>query len=338
MLGLKVGRWRLLALVVGLFLVVAVGACGGDNEDEAAAGGAERIRLALVPAATLLPSMVAEEEGIFERNGLDVSITFIQNLATLPGAMGRQFDLGPITGPDVIKANRQGINVVLASGGAKDNLDLEVSGVLAPQDSGIDGPRDLEGKTVGGGSLGGNIHPSTLFWMMRNGANPERTKFVEVPHPNQLDQLKGDRIDAVEALEPFKSGMIKELGAKLLVDPMDAVMNEAGIERISFVDFMAEKSWAEENLDVIERFVKSHQEATDFIKQNEARAREIFREQTKVPPEVAETILLPEFSTAVSASELEAWAMVLKEIGQVPPDFRVSVDDLVVTPEENLEE
>jgi NitT/TauT family transport system substrate-binding protein len=338
-------RWKAPILLLSLLLAMtmSLAACGDDDDDGngGAAGADERqeLRIALVPAATLLPSMVAIQEGIFKENGLDVRHTFVQNLATLPGAMGRQFDLGATTSLDVMRAREEGINIVLASVGAKNGPGIEIAGVVTKPDSGIDGPQDLEGKTMGAVAPGGgNIHPSTVFWMQKNGANSDRVRFVEVPHPNQFDQLDAGTIDAVQALEPFKGRMKSELDAKVLVDPVRVVMEEGGVETIDFLSYMAEENWAKENPEAIEKFVKSHQEASEFIEQNEQRAREIFRELTEVPPEVAENIPLPLYETTLSRQELDAWANVLIELGQVPDDYEVNLDELVVTPEDNLEE
>lgn len=337
--GLRKASTLALTLLVALTLSTTVTACGGDDDDGGGgADEAQKVRLAIVPAATQLPAMVAIEEGIFEKNGLDVEHEFVQNLATLPGAMGRQFDLGATTSLDVMKAQREGIGVVLVSGGAKNGPGVEIAGVVTKPDSGIDSAKDLEGKTMGAVAPGGgNIHPSTLFWMKQEGADAEKVRFVEVPHPNQFDQLKAGTVDAVQALEPFKGRMKTALDAKVLTDPVRVVMEAGGVEKIDFLSYMAEGDWARDNPDVLEKFIKSHNEASEFIEQNEAEARTIFQKLTEVPPEVAEAIPFPLYEASLSARELNAWAAVLVELGQMPDDYKANVDELVVTPEDNLE-
>jgi ABC-type nitrate/sulfonate/bicarbonate transport system substrate-binding protein len=328
-------------------LCLGVVACGGDSEDKAPASGSSgasttaekkvtKLRVGIVPSATFLPTMVAKEQGIFEKHGLDVELTIVQNLATMPGAMGRQFDLGPISGPDIIKANKQNVDVVLVSGSAYDTLDFATSEVMLPADSTIKTAKDLEGKTVGAASLGGNIHPSTLWWLKQNGADGEKVKFVEVPHPNHFDQIKAGRVDATESLEPFKSRMKAELKAKPLVDPMDPVMKATGLERISFVDFMAARSWAEENKDtVLQQWIDALAEAIEFIKTDEAAARKDFQAVTKLPPAVTENVPLVPYDTKLSTGEVKAWGKVLTDLGQIPSFEDSTIDSLIVTPDAN---
>jgi NitT/TauT family transport system substrate-binding protein len=353
----KISRWKAPFLLVSLLLALsmAIAACGGDDDEggdsaattespAAETTAAEepkeptKIRLAMVPAATLLPAMVAIDQGIFEKHGLDVEHTFVQNLATLPGAMGRQFDIGASTSLDVMKAQEEGIDIVLVASGAKDGPGVEITGAMTKPDSGINSAKDLEGKTMGAVAPGGgNIHPATLFWMKREGADPEKVRFVEVPHPNQFDQLKAGTVDATQSLEPFKGRMKRELKAKVLADPVRIVMEEAGLEEIDFLSFMAEGKWAKENPDVLQAFVDAHNEAAEFITQNEDEARAIFQKMTEVPPEVVKTIPFPLYKTTLGQKQLDAWAAVLVELGQVPKDYKPDVNKLVVTPADNID-
>lgn len=344
-------------LLVLLSLVLA--ACGGSGESPAetpdpstpassetpeesaeateSAGEAEVVplRVAIVPGATPLPAIVAEGAGIFEANGLDVTFEIVPNLAALPGAMGRQFDIGLTTAPDIINANLQGIEVVLVSGSAYDDLAEETAAVVVSADSTVEGPADLEGLTVGAITLGGNIHPATLFWLQQNDVDVDSITFVEIPSVNQADQLAAGSIDAVQTIEPFKSIMVGA-GGRVLVDPMDVVMESHDVEALSFLDFMASRSWAEENPDVLERWVASLQEAIDFIAESESEARQIYGEFSELPPEVTENVKLPNYGTTVSPAELEAWASVMKANGQLDEDYVVETDTLVVTPSSNL--
>jgi len=48
-----------------------------------------QLRVAYIPVITWLPALVAKEEGIFEKNGLDVTFTKFPNLINLPGTLGK---------------------------------------------------------------------------------------------------------------------------------------------------------------------------------------------------------------------------------------------------------
>lgn len=296
-----------------LVLAVAVTACGGDDEGGSAGGGGEAtaVRGAILPTATHLPMMVAEEEGIFEKNGVDMDLKVVQNIATLPGAMGRQFDFGSTTLPDVIKAQQQGIDVVVTSNVANESSDNAISGVFAAKDSGIREPEDLVGKKVGVVAIGGNIHTSTLYWLVQEGVDHERVNFIEVPPPNQLDQLNGGQIDAAENLEPFRSAIL-EAGHKLLVDPILEVSDPG-----TLLSWMSDRGWAEDNPETVEAVVASIEEAAQFIEDDEARAREILADYSGLPLEIAKTVQLPLYTTEIPDEQVAAWAAMLDTIGQL---------------------
>jgi NitT/TauT family transport system substrate-binding protein len=305
------------AAAAALILAIAIAACGGDDEGDGGGGGgggageAARVRGAILPTATHLPMMVAEDEGIFDKHGIDMKLTVVQNIATIPGAMGRQFDFGSTTLPDVIKAQQQGIDVVITTNVADETSDNAISGVFAGKDSGIAGPEDLVGKKVGVIAIGGNIHTSTLYWLINEGVDHERINFIEVPPPNQLDQLNGGQIDAAENLEPFRTA-ITEAGHKLLVDPILEVSDPG-----TLLSWMSDRGWAEENPETVQNVVAAIEEAIQFIEDDDPRAREILAKYSGLPPEVASNVKLPVYNTQIPDEQVTAWAEMLETIGEL---------------------
>src|SRR4051812_30956087 len=99
-----------IVVVTGLMLCAWIGVAGAQSP------ALIPVRAAYVPVITWLPAWIAKDKGMFESNGLDVSLTPIQNLSLLPGAMGRQFEFGASTGPDLIKAAAGGLDVVAVAG------------------------------------------------------------------------------------------------------------------------------------------------------------------------------------------------------------------------------
>ena len=311
-------RWRRIAVgaAAALILAVAIAACGGDDDGGGGGGGggggeATPVRGAILPTATHLPMMVAEDERIFDKHGIDMKLTVVQNIATLPGAMGRQFDFGSTTLPDVIKAQQQGIDVAITTNAADETSDNAISGVFAGKDSGIKGPEDLVGKKVGVIAIGGNIHTSTLYWLTNEGVDHERINFIEVPPPNQLDQLNGGQIDAAENLEPFRTAITKA-GHKLLVDPILEVSDPG-----TLLSWMSERGWAEENPETVENVVAAIEEANRFIEENNRRARDILAKYSGLPPEVARSVKLPVYNTQIPDEQVTAWAKMLETIGEL---------------------
>lgn len=283
------------------------------------------IRAAYVPVATWLPAWVAKEKGIFEKHQLDVSLTPNQNLSTLIGAVGRQFDIAPSTAPDLLKAVASGIDLVAVAGETIEQSGNPTVMVIVRKDSGITSVKQLAGKRIATPSLGAVIHVSVLHWLKQHGVDPASINPVEVPFPNMGDQLKAGRVDAVEALQPF-TGQLLQAGNVSLGDPLLSVGDP-----VLFPFWIAQAAWARENRTVIGRWIRALTEARAWIEQNDKEARAIMAKYTRLPAAVAEKIPLPTYRFSIRPEQLKVWITVLKDLDQL----RGNVDSsrLVVTAE-----
>jgi ABC-type nitrate/sulfonate/bicarbonate transport system substrate-binding protein len=266
---------------------------------------------------------VAKDKGFFEKNGLDVSLTLVQNLSLLPGTVGKQFDFAASTGPDLIKANANGLDLAAVAGEVYETKDNQTTQLVVMKDSPIKSVADLKGKVVATPSIGAIIHVSVLYWLKTSGVDPNGIRAVEVPFPNMADQLRAGRIDAAEMIDPFARQMIASAG-RSLGDPVLSV----GGDDVLFPFWIADRSWAEKNQDVLKAWITSLEEGREFIKAHPAEARAILADYTKLPPNVVETIPFPVYRFRLKRSDLDIWVNVLKDLGQLPVD--VSNKKLVV--------
>jgi NitT/TauT family transport system substrate-binding protein len=280
------------------------------------------IRSAYIPAATWLPAWVAKDTGIFDRHGLDVSLTVIQNIGLLPATVGKQFDIAPATPPDLINAAARGLNVVGVAGGWIESGAHRSVEIVVRKDSGIKGPQDLKGKLVAAVALGSLIHVSTLYWLKQNGVDPSSVRAVEVPFPNMPDQLKAGRLDAVEVIEPFVTPLLAAgnvpIGDPILsiADPTHGTM------------WIAEADWARAHPEILKAWIASLTEGAAFIKTNPEPSLAILGKYTRLPEPVVKTIPIPEYDAVLEPKSLEPWIKVLTELGQVTKPMNAA--DLVV--------
>src|SRR5438270_13660768 len=74
---------RLALAAAAIVLGGALAACGDSSDGgSGASGGDMTIRLAVNTNATVLPAWVAQEQGFFKANGLDVTFTNVDNIST----------------------------------------------------------------------------------------------------------------------------------------------------------------------------------------------------------------------------------------------------------------
>lgn len=303
------------------------GAEQSSDADQTGAGasGSTEVRVAFIPNANHLPLLVAADEGFFEEQGLDVTLNPVQNLGALAGAMGKQYDLGSSTIPDVIIQQQQGLDLVLATNIAVESSARPTVGVFVAADSPITDVSDLEGKTLAAATLGGNLHPSVMHWLYEGGVDLDSVTVTEVPFPNMADQLAAGRVDAVESLEPFR-GQLVASGARELVDPLTEVADP-----VSFVSLMATAEWVADNPDTLTAFNTAMESAIEFIGANEGDARAILATHTELPEDVVANVPLPDFSTELPRDEVGLWAGVLADIGRLEGD-PADVDPAAIIP------
>lgn len=282
-----------------------------------------QIRAAYVPVATWLPVWVAKEKGIFAKNGLDVSLTRFPNVVTLPGSLGKTFDMAPTTAPDFLNAVAGGLNLVAVAGGTVETSANRTFQVMVRPDSGVNSAKDLAGKRIASPGIASVMHVAFNHWLTANGVDPASVTAVEVPFTSMMDQLKAGRIDAAEALQPFVGQMLgagfKTLGAPLLsvADP------------VLFPFWIAEANWARANRDVIRRWIASLDEALKLIRSDDKAAREVLAKYTGLPEAVVAKIPYPAYQFTISAEQIEVWQKVLALQGRQFPGL--DVRNLVVT-------
>ena len=206
-----------------------------------AQGDKTPLRVAYTPAVPWLSIWVAKDTGIFERNGLDVTFTQVQNLSLLPATLGKQIDIAPTTPTDIVKTAASGLDVVGITGGTLEVAENRAVELIVRKDSSIKTAQDLKGKLIAAPTIGAIMHVSTLYWLKKNGVDPNSVRAVEVPFPNMGDQLRAGRVDAAEVIQPF-AGALMANGGVSIADPILEIA-----DRTMVTLWIAEGNWARSN-------------------------------------------------------------------------------------------
>ncbi len=237
---------------------------------------------------------VAKEGGLFEKNGLDVTInTGPSGSAMVPFLVNDQVQAA--YGSDlagVINHQVDGNIVAVADGTFLANWESVVT-------RNIDTLEGLKGKKVGVAVGTG----AEIFWrrlLAQRKLDPADFTLVNVDAPEMLAALERNDINAFAVWEPWPTRTLKAVsGAKI-------VATNAGVyNNINFI--YMNRGWIEQNRGTAEKFVKALCEANDIIEKDRPAAAKMVAKFLKMPVELA-TELMPklEFDMKWNPRSLEA--------------------------------
>jgi NitT/TauT family transport system substrate-binding protein len=237
---------------------------------------------------------VAKEGGIFEKNGLDVTInTGPSGSAMVPFLVNNQVQAA--YGSDLAGViNHQVDNNIVA---VADGTYLANWESVVARD--IDSLEGLKGKKVGVAMGTG----AEIFWrrlLAQRKLNPADYTLVNVEAPEMLAALERNDINGFAVWEPWPTRTLKAVkGAKV-------VATNAGVyNNINFI--YMNRGWIEQNRATAEKFVKALCEANDVIEKDRPAAATMVAKFLKMPVELA-TELMPklEFDMNWKPRSLEA--------------------------------
>jgi NitT/TauT family transport system substrate-binding protein len=237
---------------------------------------------------------VAKESGLFEKNGLDVTInTGPSGSAMVPFLVNNQVQAA--YGSDLAGVINHQVDpniVAVADGTYLANWESVVA-------RDIDSLEGLKGKKVGVAMGTG----AEIFWrrlLAQRKLNPADYTLVNVDAPEMLAALERNDINAFAVWEPWPTRTLKAVkGAKVVATNANVYNN------INFV--YMNRGWIEQNRATAEKFVKALCEANDIIEKDRPAAAKLVAKFLKMPVELA-TELMPklEFDMTWTPRSLEA--------------------------------
>jgi NitT/TauT family transport system substrate-binding protein len=174
-----------------------------------AANAQTRIQIGCTATTDCASAMIAVDEGIFKKHGLDAEMILIGINSNIPAAiLSNSIQIGGPTSTVFLQAVDGGLDLVAVAGATIMNP-VSNANITAFVRNGltIKEPKDFVGKKVGAPGLGAFLHVLFVKWLVENGVDPKSVNFVEVTFPTMADIIKSGGVDVVLAAEPFISRM-----------------------------------------------------------------------------------------------------------------------------------
>jgi NitT/TauT family transport system substrate-binding protein len=227
------------------------------------AGAAEMTKMAVSYSATadFAPAFIAKDAGIFEKHGLDVTLT---NLATTslgpPALMSGSLQIASSSPPLLLLANDGGMDLVAVAGVAAMDEKHPRSSLITRTGFTATKAQDFIGKKIARPGINSAIDLVLKKWLLDRGVALNQVTLVETPFTQMGDLLKAGQIDAAFELEPLRTRIIDSGAAQKSVD----IFSETKPNILASM-YASNRSWAESHRDALKAFRASLEDAIVFL-------------------------------------------------------------------------
>lgn len=262
-----------------------------------------RIRVSTIPIIDIAPLQVAIAKGYFAAEGIEVDTTPTQGgAAGIPALAAGQVQIVFSNVVSIIQAAKQGLGVqIIAPASTTGDAPPDQAALIAKKGAPYKTGKDLEGKRIAVNTRNNIIWLYARAWVRATGGNPDAVTYLEVPFPQMVDAVRGDRVDAAFAVEPFVSSAVAT-DMQVIGYPYTQVQ-----KRLPAAQYAASKAYIEQNPQVIERWARAYQKGVDWVNQNlkSEELLNIISGYTRIPPQVIARLPMAPFEKVVDPAALE---------------------------------
>ena len=260
-------RWERLALAI--LLMGAVMLTGSVSAQE-------KMRMGLSSVSGLHSAVwVAEEKGLFRKNGLEVEVivTGQGGTAGISALLANDIQMVNSAGDVLVAAALRGGDTIMVASVVNKGLQRLVS---KPE---IKTPADLKGKRVGVTRIGAVSHSVLLMMLQRWKMNVNDVQVLQLgSSPNMLASLDKGGVDAAVLTIPSMF-VAEDRGYPVLLDMADT--------DIYYLHTMVAttRQYIKANRDKVLRFLRGYVEGIAFVKHNKKESLDVVRKKLRLGPE-----------------------------------------------------
>lgn len=308
----RLGRW-----MPGV--VMAIAALGA-----AAVAHAQATKLKVMVAPTAFEAVyIARDQGIFAKHKLDVEVLpGGAPDAMIPLLLNGQIQYAMSSGLATVTAISKGLPVRFALSNLNSGLPATAA-LIAPVQGPVRTLADLKGRKIGLSSLRNQPHLGVLIAAKAEGIDPSSFSFVEIPAAAMLAAADKGTVDAIYALDPYKSSAVASGNYRVIDESVSKFMGGA-----TAVTFAASREFLDKNPAVAKAFVAAMTEAYDKANAEPDLVRDVDTRYTKLPPEFIRQRTIPPFSAVIDRAALKKMVDAMLANGWITrvPDVAEMVD------------
>jgi sulfonate transport system substrate-binding protein len=313
---------KVFALMMALVLLLGFTAGCGQQQTKAEKSTANEkkvIRIGYQASSSL--TILAKAKGFFEeefgKDGTEVSYSlFVAGPPMVEALSGDRLDIANLGPLPAISARSSGIDVKAVGRAYSDDL---YYGLLVRPDSSISSVKDLAGKKIGV-QVGSGAHLFLMLLLQQNGLKNSDVNVVNLPTSDHQTALATGNVDAVATWQPFVSTIELSKAGKVLANSKN-VIQTVGV-------YLARNGFGQKDPALVERFLKVHQKATDYLKNNPDEAFAIISKESKLPVEaVAKSVQTIDWGLQITEDDVKTLLQAknyLKDTNVLKKDFDIN--------------
>ncbi|MGE4240542.1 ABC transporter substrate-binding protein [Ramlibacter sp.] len=264
-----------------------------------------KLRVSTIPIIDTAPMQVGMARGFFGEQGIEIDTTpTAGGAAGLPALAAGQVQIAFSNIISIVLGAKQGLGfqVVAAGAGTGETLP-DLAGIIAKKGATFKTGKDFEGKRIAVNTRNNIIWLFAREWVRATGGDPDKVNYQEVPFPQMIDAVKGDRVEAAFVVEPFLSNGLQAEGMQLVAWPYNVVMKSIPVGM-----YAATKTYIDQNPQLIERFTRAYNKSVDWTNANKA-SEDFFKivsGYTRLPPEKVKGLTLPPYDKTIDPKRIDA--------------------------------
>jgi NitT/TauT family transport system substrate-binding protein len=285
------------------------------------ARGQERIKVGLLPFSESLAAVIADKQGFFKEEGLEIETSkFDSGALAVPVLQSGRMDIVLSNTVATFQAIEQGLDaVVLAPAAIVRQTSPDTTTAIVVKKGVIKSPKELEGKRIAVNVINSTAWLHSVAWLEKHGVDRTKVRFTEVPFPQMNDPLMNGQIDAGTQVEPFRSALMTTGNAEIIGWPYVETAPNTDITQ-----YIALSSWVQKNRATAAKFVRAIIKGANFALSNEAAMRDINQQFTNLNPALKDKVLLPRFGTAINLKEMTHTTEMMRKYGLLKTSVDVS--------------
>jgi NitT/TauT family transport system substrate-binding protein len=286
-----------------------------------AASAQVKLKVGLLPFSEALAAVIADKEGFFKAEGIEIEVTKFQaGAAAVPVLQSGRIDIAFSNTVSTLQAIEQGLDaIVLAPAAVVRSAPPDTTTAILVRKGSMKSLKELEGKRMAVNVINSTAWLHAVAALEQHGVDYTKVRFTEVPFPQMNDPLLNSQVDAIGQVEPFRSVLMATGKAEIVSWPYVETAPRSDITQ-----YLALTSWVEKNRDIAIKFARAVRKGAEFAKTNEAAARQINVEYTGLNPALKDKVLLADLGTEVNVAGMARTMELMQKFGMLKKPIDIS--------------